>query len=161
MIAAIRAGRLPAGQRTGVRGFHGLVIPKACVDGLARREDSARAHPAGEDPSRVSAAAFGRSIGLRDHGGFLALIEAGHTPAQQALNTKTRRLQYWLAVEDIEAFHQRFVTLTTLSAEFGHHRNTIRGLLAASRVSRFAPDGEDFGPVYLRSEALKAVRSAG
>jgi hypothetical protein len=109
----------------------------------------------------VSAAAFGRSIGLRDHGGFLALIEAGHTPAQQALNTKTRRLQYWLAVEDIEAFHQRFVTLTTLSAEFGHHRNTIRGLLAASRVSRFAPDGEDFGPVYLRSEALKAVRSAG
>jgi hypothetical protein len=29
----------------------------------------------------VSAAAFGRSIGLRDHGGFLAMIEAGHTPA--------------------------------------------------------------------------------
>ncbi len=63
--------------------------------------------------------------------------------------------------EDIESFHQRFVTLKTLSEESELHRNTIRGLLLASRVSRFAPDGEDFGPVYLRNEATKAVRAAG
>jgi hypothetical protein len=158
-IAAIRDRRLPLGQRTGVSGFHGLVVPKGEVDGLAPRTESAEAHAGGDDSSIVSAAAFGRSIGLRDHGGFLAMIEVGHTPALQVLNTKTRRLQYWLGAEEIESFHRRFVTVTTLSAEFGHHPNTIRSLLATSRVSRFAPDGEDFGPVYLRSEAAKAVRS--
>ena len=89
------------------------------------------------------------------------MIEAGHTPALQVLNSKTRRLQYWLGAEEIESFHRRFVTVTNLSTEFELHRNTIRGLLAASRVSRFSPDEEDFGPVYLRSEATKAVRSAG
>jgi hypothetical protein len=105
----------------------------------------------------VSAVAFGRSIGLRDNGGFLATIAAGHIPARQAMNSKTRRLQYWVSAEDIEAFHRRFVTLTTLSSETGLHRNTVRGLLAASRVIPFAPDGQELGPVYLRAEALRAL----
>jgi hypothetical protein len=161
MIAAIREGRIPTGQREGVSGFHGIVVRKRDVDGLQRETKTALSHSQGDDPCLVSAAAFGRSIGLRDHGGFLAMIQAGHVPARQAQNTKTRRLQYWLRAEDIESLHRRFVTLTTLSEESGLHRNTIRGLLVASRVSRFAPDGEDFGPVYLRNEATKAVRAAG
>lgn len=50
-------------------------------------------------------------------------------------------------------------TLTTLSSETGLHRNTVRGLLAASRVTPFAPDRQEFGPVYLRAEALRALKS--
>ncbi len=59
---------------------------------------------------------------------------------------------------DIEAFHQRFVTLTTLTSETGMHRNSLRAMLTAARVARFSPDGQDFGPVYLRVEAEIALR---
>lgn len=100
-------------------------------------------------------------MGLRDHGNFLAQIEAGHVPARQVLNVRTGRPQYHLGAEDIAFVHGRFVTLTTLSAESGRHRNTLRGLLAASQVRRIAPDGRDFVPVDLRREASKAVNSAG
>jgi hypothetical protein len=102
-----------------------------------------------------------REARIRQGSGKASQIEAGHVPARQAQNSNARRLQYWLGAEDIESFHQRIVTLTTLSEESGLHRNTIRGLLVASRVSLFAPDGEDFGPVYLRKDATKAVRATG
>jgi hypothetical protein len=50
------------------------------------------------------------------------------------------------------------VTLTTLAAETGKHRNTLRGLLA--RLARFTPEGHDFGPVYLRSDVSKVLRQS-
>jgi hypothetical protein len=158
MMTAIREGYLPVGQRAGVAGFHGIVAPKKLVERLVPTLD---VEGEGVEPNLldlIPAAEFGRSIGLRDNGNFLALIEAGHVPARQVLNLKTGRLQYHLGTEDIAAFHRRFATLTTLSTETGHHRNTLRGLLAAARVSRFAPEGQDFGPVYLRAEASQAVR---
>ena len=152
LILAVREGRLPVGRREGVPGFHGIVVPKDAVSRFVRAAD---AQQDGEAPFPVSAAVLGRSIGLRD-GGFVGLIEAGYTPARQALNPRTGRLQYWVDAEDIAAFHRRFVTVTTLSAETGHHRNTVRSLLTASKISRFAPGGKDFGRVYLRSEAMRA-----
>ena len=109
-------------------------------------------------PGVMSAAEFGRSIGLRDRGNFIALIEAGHTPATQYTNPRKRRAQYRLSADQIASFQKRFVTLTTLGEETGYHRNTLKGLFAASRVARFTPDGQDFGPVYLRSEAAKALK---
>jgi hypothetical protein len=159
MIAAIREDRLPVGLRAGVSGFHGIVVPKRKVDDLIPLPDQVKAVSDDDQSSLVSAAAFGRSIGLRDHGGFLAMIAAGHIPARQAMNSRTRRLQYWVSAEDIESFHRRFVTITTLSSETGLHRNSVRGLLAASRVTPFAPGGQEFGPVYLRAEALRALKS--
>lgn len=105
----------------------------------------------------MSAAEFGRTVGLRDNGHFTALIEAGHTPSERHVNPKTGRSQHRLSTEDILAFHRRFVTLPTLARETGCHRNTLKGLLAKAGVSRFSPDGQDFGPVYLRSEAAKAI----
>jgi hypothetical protein len=159
MIAAVREDRLPVGLRAGVSGFHGIVVPKRKVDDLIPLPDQVKAVSDDDQSSLVSAAAFGRSIGLRDHGGFLAMIAAGHIPARQAMNSRTRRLQYWVSAEDIESFHRRFVTITTLSSETGLHRNSVRGLLAASRVTPFAPGGQEFGPVYLRAEALRALKS--
>ena len=158
LIEAIRAGLLRVGQRAGVAGFHGIVVPRKLVERLV---PTLELEGEGEEPNPsdlVPAAEFGRSVGLRDNGNFLALIEAGHVPARQVLNVKTGRLQYHLGAEDIASFHRRFVTLTTLSAATGHHRNTLKSLLAASRVGRFAPEGQDFGPVYLRADVSQAVR---
>jgi hypothetical protein len=161
LIEEIREGRLPMGQRAGVRGFHGFVVPRNEVERLVPTLDVAVEGREHSPSDLIPAAEFGRSVGLRDHGNFLALIEAGHVPARQVLNVKTGRPQYHLGAEEISVFHQHFVTVTTLSEENGYHRNTVRSLLAASQVRRFAPDGRDFGPVYLRREASKAVNSAG
>lgn len=158
LIEAIRAGRLRVGQRPDVVGFHGFVVPRKEVECLVPTRDVEGEGVEHHPPDLIPAAGFGRSVGLRDNGNFLALIEAGHVPARQVLNVKTGRLQYHLGAEDIASFHRRFVTLTTLSAETGHHRNTLKGLLAASKVGRFAPEGQDFGPVYLRAEVSQAVR---
>ena len=70
-------------------------------------------------------------------------------------------MQYFLTTDDVSSFHERFVTLTTLSLETGRHRNTLRRIVAAPRVPRFAPDGQDFGPVYPRAEALAALGPKG
>ncbi len=155
-VEAIRGDRLALGQREGVPGFHGFVVPKRNVDHLlkSRSMEHAPTAPAGA----MSAACFGRSVGLRDNGYFLALIEAGHTPATPHMNRRTGRRWYFVTAEEISAFHRRFVTLTTLCEETGLHRNTLKGLLDATRVARFTPDGQDFGAVFLRNEAARALR---
>jgi hypothetical protein len=76
----------------------------------------------------------------------------------QVVNPDTGRLQHFLRPEDVAAFHRRFVTLTTLATETGRHRNTLRGQLAANGVARFAPDGQSFGPVYLREEVVPVLQ---
>ena len=102
-----------------------------------------------------SAAAFGRPIGLQDNGTFTALIEAGHGPAKARLHPGTKRVQYWMDEADVAAFTARFATPTMLIAETGLHRNTIYGLLDSARVEPFAPNGRDFGAVFLRSDLVK------
>jgi hypothetical protein len=156
LIEAIRDDRLEVARREGADGFHGLVVPKAEVDSIARLSGISDV-PESDLPGEMSAAEFGRMIGLRDHGDFTALIEAGHTPAERQVNPKTGRAQYRLSADDIRAFHDRFVTLSTLARETGRHRNTIRALLAAAGVPRFTEAGKEFGPVYLRGEAVNAI----
>ncbi len=157
LIEAIREERLTVGQRVEVRGFHGIVVSKSEVDGLAPERRTTESFVEMELPGVASAAEFGRSVGLRDHGNFVALVEAGHTPATKYVNPRTRRSQYRLDADDISSFHRRFVTLSTLSEETGYHRNTVKSLLKASRVNRFNAGDREYGPVYLRSEAAKAL----
>lgn len=162
-VDAIHDKRLTLGKRSEVRGLHGLVVKKSEVDRL-RISRTMNSHPKAENvaksghPGLMSAAEFGPSVGLRDHGNFISLIEAGHTPAVRHTNPETGREQYWLSAEEIASFHARFVTLTTLSDETGNHRNTLKSLLQASRGPRFVPSDQDFGPVFLREEAIKALR---
>ncbi len=129
---------------------------------ISRSRSGLRETSDGDDASGlIGAAEFGQSVGLRDLGKFLALIEAGHVPATKSRNPRTGRMQYFLSTDDAASFHERFVTLTTLSLETGRHRNALRRLVAAPRVPRFAPDGKDFGPVYLRAEAVAALGRNG
>ncbi|SHJ58344.1 TniQ protein [Palleronia salina] len=158
LIEAIRANQLKPARTGGVTGFHGILVSKSEVDSLllaAGASDQADTPL----PGVMSAAEFGRTVGLRNHRNFTALIEAGHTPAEKHINPKTGRPQYRVSADDIKAFHCRFVTLPVLSVETGHHRNTLRSLLAAAGVSRFSPAGQDFGPVFLRSHTEKALYS--
>jgi transposase-like protein len=48
--------------------------------------------------------------------------------------------------------------IATLSAETGLHRNALRGQLAASGLSRFAPVGKSFVPIYPRAPTVSALR---
>ena len=157
LIASIRQGQLSVGQREGIQGFHGIVVSKSEVDDLPTKYWSREGTEEMDVPGVMSAAEFARSVGLRGNGHFIALIEAGHIPAMQCTNPRTGRVQYRLSAEDISYFQRRFVTVPTLSDETGHHRNTVRNLLSRSRVSRFSPDGQDYGHIYLRSEAAKAL----
>ena len=158
LIAAIRNEQLAVGKQEGVPGFHGLVVSKSDVDDLSAACRPLESPAEMDPPGVMSAAEFGRTVGLRDNGNFIALIEAGHIHAVQCTNPRTGRFQYRLSAEDISAFHRRFVTLPTLSDETGYHRNTVRALLTRSRVTRFSPGGQDFGPIYQRSEVAKAFR---
>jgi hypothetical protein len=158
LVAAIRDGCLVVGQRAGVSGFHGLVVRMSNVDALPPSRRRATAPHDIDTSGMTSAASFGRSVGLRDDGNFLALVEAGHVPAVQVVNPDTGRLQRFLRPEDIAAFHRRFATLTTLAAETGHHQNTLRAQLAAAGIPRFAPGGQDFGPVYLREGIVPTLQ---
>ena len=158
LIAAIREGQLLWGNRRAFPAFTASSSPKAkwtiCPPRACRDESPAEMEP----PGVMSAAEFGRTVGLRDNGNFIALIEAGHMPAVQCTNPRTGRFQYRLSAEDISAFHRRFVTLPTLSEETGYHRNTVRTLLTRFRVTRFSPGGQDFGPIYLTVGGGQGVR---
>ena len=105
----------------------------------------------------IAAASFGRSIGLRDAGRFLALVAAGHTLARRETHPRTGVERFHLSADDIAAFHRRFVTLTTLAAEHGSHRNTVAARLKVAGAHAFAPGGEDFGQIWLRDEAEAAM----
>lgn len=158
LIQEIRNGRLTVGKRSGVFGFHGLVVSKAQVDALAAPSRTARDSVLDEMPGSMAAAAFGRSVGLRAGGVFLAMIEAGHVPAYQIINPRTERPQYRMTAEHMSAFHRRFVTLTTLSAETGLHVNALKRIIAARKCPRFSPNGRDFGVVYLRADVVEALK---
>ncbi len=158
LMDSIRAGRLTVGQRVGVKGFHGFALKKSEADRLANVLGISLQRQIKSLPGVIAAAAFGRSIGLRDSGQFVALIDAGHTPALKVFNPRTNRLQYQLTQDNLTDFHRRFVTLTTLHEETGLHRNTLRARVAASQIAPFAPDGQSFGAVFLRVDAIKAIR---
>jgi hypothetical protein len=158
LITGIRDKQLTVGQRAGIAGFHGIVLRKIEIEVIVPRREAARKalldEVLGEDHGQTAAAQFGRSVGLRDGGTFLALIEAGHVPARQTMNPMTGRLQYWMTPNDMAAFHERFITLTTISEETGQHRNTLRGFVKSEGIIPFSPEGQDFGPVYLRQDCL-------
>lgn len=152
IIAAIEAGDVSIGATQGVEGFHGIVVRVEQLSQLTAPEE--RPDPT-EGGRLQSAAAFGRFIGLRDNGNFLALIEAGHVPAKARLNPSTKRMQYWMDQADIAAFSARFATPAMLTTETGLHINTIYSLLDAARVEPLSRDGRDFGAIFRRSELAK------
>ncbi len=150
IIGAVQDGHLKLGQREGNNGYHAFEvhIPELLnwADNLTHQIKTPKALL----PGAMSAAAFGRSVGLRDRGRFEALVANGHTPAFAINNPKTHRTQWQVSEADIEAFHQKFVTAATIEAIFELHPNTFQAILRAAGCSPFAPGGLDFGAIWLR-----------
>lgn len=97
---------------------------------------------------------------MRDGGHFHALIAAGRSPAQQVMNPKTNMLQFTMTPADSAAFHCKFLTTTTIEAEFGLHRNRIRAVLSAAGAQPFIIEGASVGPVWLREDVERHFRDS-
>ena len=154
IIEAVRTQQLQLGARAGQAGYAGLCVLKNEIDALI----GAPLRPKHVQDLTVSA--FGRQIGMRAKGRFLALIADGHTPATEKINPTTGAAHLYMTEKDIQAFHQRFMTSPTMEAEFGQHRRKLLTEVLAAGVNPFAPNGEDYGYVFLRSEVEAIFRYA-
>ena len=150
LIDAIRGGNLSVGS-TEENGFSGLRVARAEVDLLST---AARQLAIGLIP----AAAFGVSVGIKGEGRFLALISGAHTTGKVIRHPTMGAAHVYVDSQDISNFHNRFVTITTLVKETGLHRNTLRKRLDDAAVPFFAPDGANFGFLYLREVVRTALR---
>ena len=144
IIAAIRDGCIAAGLDRERKGFGGVLVRRDEVKRLAAVQTSA------DVP--IAAGTFGKSVGIKDKGRFLALIAAGHTPATRMRHPRTGNERFYMTDADIAAFHRRFATIRVLARERGDPPNTLLARLKAAGVRYFAPGGADFGPLYLRRD---------
>jgi hypothetical protein len=152
LLDAVRNGKLAIGAVGG--GFSDLRLRTAEVDRLARPSDVPDAE------TLITATAFGISVGIKDKGRFGALIDAGQAPATKLRNPKTGIANIFVTAADIAAFHRRFVTMRTLSAETERAIPELRANLKRAGVAVFSPEGKDFGRFFLREEVEAALRSA-
>lgn len=158
IIEAIRAGELQVARPKGTKGYSTLMVNEAEI--LAWHGN--RLNQAKQRTSIVrdtmSCAEFARLIGVRDGRLFLAFINAGYGQATEETHPFTRQVQARMTIAQIESFHAKFGTLTTLAQETGLHRNAILARLRAACVEKFAPGGQDFGAIYLREDVLPALK---
>lgn len=136
LLSEVTAGTLRLGKRKDMTGYHSFVVNVSDLKNfLPIPEQKDR------DDGLIPAATFGRSIGLRGKGTFLAFVEDGHTPSQLAGHAKTGQIRHYISPADIAAFHARFLTPTTLVTETGQHRNTALATLKRHVDARFTYDG--------------------
>lgn len=146
-IDAVRTRQIAVGFRKGKIGYTAICVQQTELDELSL-----------DRPDCTTLSEFGTEIGLQKSGAILALYEAGHMRATGLYNPKTRRTGLYVTDEDRQLFHARFTTLKLLSsvAEMGGH--SLGRKLTAFGVQRFAPDGQDFGSIYLLENAHDALK---
>lgn len=152
IIGAVRRGDLRLACDPNIFGYRSFLVDKAGIDRM-RQEERSRRYKDRPQPSGMNAAAFGRSVGLRDKGRFLALVAAGHTPATSVPHAGHGAPIPYVTDHDIAAFHYRFLTPSSAEREFGLHRRTCLTLLNRAGVRPFAPNGEDYGLLFERERA--------
>ena len=151
LLDAARSGAITLGRVEG-SGFSGLRLRRDEVSGLAPGLFTTFA------ARLIPAVAFGISVGIKDKGRFKALAVGGHTPAtRKAARTDWGRELSYMSTDDIAAFHRRFVTISTLAAESECTISEVRAALKRAGVSAFAPGGQDFGRIFLRKDAERAL----
>lgn len=154
IIAAIRARRLRIGRREDLRGYAGFSVLKTEIDGLKPSNQEQSVRPV------VSAAVFGRSVGMRGNGWFEKLYTTGHTPATRMPHPKFGGMHVYLTQADVAAFNERFLTSSTMEREFTQHKRTLLAKLRLAHVRTFAPDDQDFGALYLREDVEAVIKPA-
>ncbi len=139
IIAGLRAGDLQLGRRPDFEGYAALCVLKAEIDLMKAERIVADGGPL------ITAAAFGRQVGIRTQGWFERLAGSGHTPATRRPHPKYGGEWVFASESDIEEFRKRFMTSAMMKDEFG--QRSKQQLQAA--LTRFAPNEEDYGPLYL------------
>lgn len=146
IIAELRAGKLKLGQCTDLDGYAAFRVLREEIDRMKSQKIEVSGGPV------ITAAAFGRQVGIRTKGWFEKLAAAGHTPATSMPHPKYGGEWIYASVRDIEEFRKRFFTSKTMKEEFQQSKKTLLLKLEEANVKRFAPNGEDYGPLYLRAE---------
>jgi hypothetical protein len=65
---------------------------------------------------------------------------------------KWRGERTYVSQADQEAFHARFMTLSTMAMETVKDRRTLLAKVGAAGITNFAANGENYDALYLRSE---------
>jgi hypothetical protein len=154
ILTAVEAEELTLGQRLDVGGYHSFVVKKDEIDHFVERHAGPQ-----RTSDLVPAAAFGRTIGLRGQGTFLAFVSDGHTPVQLEMHPMINQAHYYMSDENIAEFRQKFLTPRMMADETGKHRNTVIAALVAYGAVRFMPNNKDYGPIYLRASTVRALAS--
>jgi len=161
IISAIRDGVLKVARRKGVQGYNGFCVCKEEIDQLvARSIDEIEFKPRHPEEVVVTASAFGRSVGMRENEAFVKLVRAGHTPASHTDVSKTGKKRYYVTEEDIAAFHQEYLTQSTMSVEFNVFWRTLITQLQTAKVKPFTSGNEEYGHLYLRTDVEGYFRSS-
>lgn len=110
----------------------------------------------GEEPSAMSLELFAKTVGIGQPSHLNRLVRNGHTPATELRNPRTNALQLYITSEDSHAFHEKFVTLRTLAKVKGITWQKLAASLRKQGVSRFSPDGADYGNLFLKADTDQA-----
>ena len=119
IISAVRDGKLQLGRRTHIEGYTGLCVLKTEIDEMRLQNQTE------SDETLITAAAFGRSVGVRTQRWFEGLAAAGHMPATRITDPKSGKERVYVPTGDIDCFHRRFLTAATMETEFGQYRRTL------------------------------------
>ena len=161
IINSIRDGSLQIAETKGIQGYSGFVVRKDEIDLLlGKNTDVIEDKPQGPEGVVSTAAAFGRSVGMRENEAFVRLVRAGHTPASHTDISKTGKKRYYMTEEDIAAFHQEYLTQSTMSAEFNVFWRTLITRLQTAQVKPFTSGNEEYGHLYLRTDVRRFFRSS-
>ncbi|MEJ6404056.1 TniQ family protein [Yoonia sp. 2307UL14-13] len=153
IIDAMRNGRLHVARLKGLAGYRSLCVSKVEIDHLAA-EVGVPVEAPSKLPAEVvsSAAAFGRSVGMREGQAFQRLVMAGHTSASHEVISNSGARRFYVTEDDIAAFHRRFLTQMTLADEYNGFWRTLVTELYSGGVERFTVGGETFGHLFLRTD---------
>lgn len=160
LFQAIRDGQLQLGKLEGAVEYNAFLVCRSEVDAQTAFQEERRDYRQSGLEGVMSVAEFGRSIGLRNKGQFSAFCADHQTPTIKVHHTHFKQYQLRVTNENIDAFHQRFLTITTMSSEFSLHRNSILALIRLNSIPAFAPDGQNYGPIYLREVVQPVLRKA-
>lgn len=109
-------------------------------------------------PDAASIEVFAKTVGINQPSRMRRLIVNGHTPATLIQNPKTRAEQNYLTADDADAFHSKFMTPRTMAKEYGRSWQSLGADMRSKGVNPFAPNGEVYGSLFLRSEVATALQ---
>ncbi|NSX53279.1 hypothetical protein [Parasulfitobacter algicola] len=161
VIEAIRDGRLQLAKFEGVDGYRSFCVSKAEMNKLlAENPHKITIGPRLLPGVICTAAAFGRSVGMRGDQAFIRLVRARLTPASHVVVTKSGVKRFYVTESDIAAFHEKFVTQASMAAEYDVDWRTLVSRLQAGGVEPFSSGSDGFGHLYLRVDVEELFGSS-